>query len=525
MIDSHSHIDGEAFNEDRADMLQRAWDAGVTAIIVPDIRPPLRNHLIDVVNSDERLFRGIGIHPHHVGEVTEADLREVEERCEDAKVVAIGEIGLDYYYDFCPPDVQKSYFRAQIGIAKRHGLPVIVHNRDSDDDVLNILREEQDGTLRGVLHCFSSSDEVLERALEIGLHVSFTGNITFKKSTLDSVVRSVPLDRFMIETDAPYITPVPHRGKRNEPSYVRFVAERIAEIRNMTVEQVIDTTTRTARTFFGLLSVFLVAVAIGNAQPTPPKDEDYENDRDWEIALDNFIADSIAYEKWIKPRKLGFGISLGSNTTVEQQKYLQRYDPSYGLLKPNTDPARWTTYERDSENQPERSFSFEGLFTFGATFTYGVATPLVLELTYLYTENTKPAQEFGLDPITTNIIEFAAIYSLNPYSKINFMPELGATYAHTDDGTSTTTKFGINFGAGIGVNIPTPIGLFYPMVNVRFNYMLGTDEARVIRRYVDAVTGEQWVNSANPNQISEDIADVITLYSIPRLTILYYFNL
>ena len=381
MIDSHSHIDADAFDDDRAEMLLRAWDVGITHIVVPDIEPSRRSKLIDVVDSDDRIFRGIGIHPHHVGEITPDAIDEVERRCKDSKVVAIGEIGLDYYYDFCPPDVQKSYFRAQLGVAKRNGLPVIVHNRDSDEDVLSIIKEEQDGTLRGVLHCFSSDENVLSRAIELGFHVSFTGNITFKKSTLDNVVRAVPEDKFMIETDAPYITPVPYRGKRNEPSYVRHVAERIAEIRNMTVEKVIERTSQTAKAFFGLATVLFAALTMVQAQPKAPNEDDYENDRDWEIALDNFIADSIAYEKWIKPRQLGVGFSIGSNTTVEQQKYLQTYDPAYSDTKTNTDPSRWKTYTRDVEGNPERSFSFESLTTYGATISYGVSTPLVLEAT------------------------------------------------------------------------------------------------------------------------------------------------
>jgi TatD DNase family protein len=171
MIDSHAHIDTKAFDEDRDVMLQRAWDAGVSSIIIPDIEPPRRAHLKQVVDSDPRLYRGIGVHPHHVGEITEAELAVIEAQCTEPKVVAIGEIGLDYYYDFCPPDVQKSYFREQIRIAKRHGLPVIVHNRESDADVLDILEEEQDGTLRGVLHCFSSGVDVLERLLYRQYHV------------------------------------------------------------------------------------------------------------------------------------------------------------------------------------------------------------------------------------------------------------------------------------------------------------------------------------------------------------------
>ncbi|RPI68213.1 MAG: TatD family deoxyribonuclease [Ignavibacteriae bacterium] len=522
MIDSHAHIDTKAFDEDRDAMLERAWAAGLTAIIVPDIEPPRRPHLKQVVDSDPRIFRGVGVHPHHVGEITEAELDVIEAQCTESKVVAIGEIGLDYYYDFCPPDVQKSYFRAQIRIAKRHGLPVIVHNRESDADVLDILEDEQDGTLQGVLHCFSSGLDTLERALSIGMHVSFTGNITFKRSTLDDVVKAVPEDRFMIETDSPYITPVPHRGTRNEPAHVGLIAHKIAELKQMDMEHVIALTSATAKRFFSLTLAMIALVTISVAQPAVPIEDDYPDDRDWEIALDNYYADSVAYEKWIRPRTIGFGISYGTNTVVELQQFMQRYDPTFVQGLSPTDPRRWTNYERDAG--PERSFSFEGLSTFGATLTYALSSRFVVEGTWMYSENTGPAEDYGLDPITINVIELTTLYNLNPYSKVNFLPQIGATVAMTDDGITPTTKFGINGGLGIGINIPTEFGLIYPGFNVRFNFMLGTDEDRTVTKYNSDVTGEPYQQDGNPSVTSVDLADVNTIYSIPRLTVIFYPN-
>lgn len=524
MIDSHAHIDTKAFTEDRDAMLTRAWEAGVKAIIVPDIEISRRSHLKDVVDGDPRLFRGVGIHPHHVGEITNADLADVEAHSHESKVVAIGEIGLDYHYDFCPADVQKHAFREQLRIAKRRNLPVIIHNRESDEDVLSILTEEQDGTLRGVLHCFSSSTAELQRALDLGMCVSFTGNITFSKSTLDDVVKQVPLDRFMIETDSPYITPVPHRGTRNEPAYVGLVAKKIAEIKNMTVTEIIHASSATARRLFALTSIFLLLAVAAVAQPEPPRDEDYPNDYDWEIALENYYADSVAYEKWIKPRSIGVGFSVGSNTQVESQTYRQRYDPSYELNGSieRSEPARWSFFDKDQG--PNRSFSFEGLTAFGATITYGLFYDLVLEGTYMYSENTGPAEQFGLDPITTNIVELSALYNLNPYSRVNFWPQVGATMAFVDDGATNASKLGINFGLGIGVNIPTQFGLFYPMFNVRFNLMLGVDENKLVRRYtVDGELAEPIPPiPGHPGVASEDLADTSVLYSIPRFTLVYY---
>ena len=520
MIDTHAHIDTKPFNEDRNEMLQRAWDAGIEAIIIPDIQVDRREHLKKVVASDARLFRGVGIHPHHVGEITQNDIDEVERESHEQDVVAIGEIGLDYHYDFCPVDTQKSYFRMQVEIARERGLPIIVHNRESDEDVLSIIKEVQDGSLRGVLHCFSSDVDILHRALDLGMNVSFTGNITFKRSTLDDVVRSVPMDRFMVETDSPYITPVPNRGKRNEPSYVGLIAQKIAEIKNMTMEEIRTASSKTARALFALSLAFIALTAVALAQPEYPVDEEYETDYEWEIAVENYYADSVAYEKWIRPRKLGIGITVGTNTTVELQKFTQRFEPTFIEGVPREDPRRWTTYEKDQG--PKRSFSFEGLTSFGATVTYGLFTQLVLEGTYIFTQNTKPAEQFGLDPITTNIVELAALYNVNPNSKVNFLPQLGFTFSNSDDGTESFTKFGINVGMGIAMNVPTDIGLFYPMINVRFNFMLGTDNDKVVQKYIDPETGQTSFNSINPQQESVDLADVNTIFSIPRLTILYY---
>ncbi|MCO6466784.1 MAG: YchF/TatD family DNA exonuclease [Bradyrhizobiaceae bacterium] len=519
MIDSHAHIDTKPFDADRDAMLQRAIDGGLQAIIIPDIEPARRDHLITVTNSHPMLYRGIGIHPHHVQEVTDHDLEHVEQGATAVKVVAIGEIGLDYYYDFAEKSVQQHCFREQLRIAKRKNLPVIVHNREADDDVLTIIEEEQDGTLRGVLHCFSSSVDVLRRALDAQFHVSFTGNITFKKSTLQQVVENVPDNRYMIETDSPYITPEPHRGKRNEPAYVALVAQKIAEIKGSTMQNIIDQTTQTTRKFFGLLAMLLVASTAALAQPKPPTDEDYPDDRDWEIALDNYYADSVAYEKWIKPRTLGFGISIGSQTNIEFQQFVQKYDPR--LAGSGDNPNRWTTYKTDEG--PKRSSSFDGLLSAGATLTYGINPEFLIEATFLYSENTGPAKDYGLDPITTTVLEGVVHYNLNPYKKINFLPQLGATFATIDDGTIVRSKFGINFGVGLGMNIPTPIGLFYPMFNVRFNLLLGRDMDRIVTRYLNEVDDSQWANKDNPTMLSEDKADVNTMFSIPRLTILYYF--
>ena len=514
-------------------MLQRAMNDGIEFIVVPDIEPQRREKLKSIVDAYTFLVRGVGIHPHHAGAVTEAHLAEVDNQCTEAKVVAIGEIGLDYYYDFCAPGVQKSYFREQIRIAKAHDLPIIVHNRESDKDVLDIIEEEQDGSLRGVLHCFSSDINVLERALSLNMHISFTGNITFKKSTLNDVVQRVPIDRVMIETDAPYMTPAPHRGTRNEPLYVRLVAEKLAEIKGMPLIEVLTTTTSTAKRFFGHLTILLLWSMSVSAQPKRPDEDEIDNDTQYEIALENYEIDSTGWAKFIRPRSIGFGITLGSNTVVEQHTYTQLYKRA---VQGTTTPQGWTTFPSDSG--PSRSFSYEGLLSFGVTGMLQASDRIGLELTYLYSKNVGDRVLYGLPPVVTNIIETSFLYSLNPYNKVNFVPHAGVTLAIQSGGKSSITQIGVNAGMGIGINIPTSIGLFYPMVNVRFNVMFGTVPDANIATY-PVIPGEDQSNTApdpdrdgvrlhynsdKPSQLSVDKADITTLYSIPRLSIMFFPN-
>lgn len=554
MIDTHAHIDTEAFDADRHEVLQRAFDSGVESIIVPDIKPSSREHLRSVVDSNSRLFRGVGIHPHHAGEVTHKDLDDVALQCLESKVVAIGEIGLDYYYDFCSPDVQKSYFREQLRIAKRSNLPVIIHNRDADADVLDIIEDEQDGTLRGVLHCFSSEIHVLDRAIGLGMHVSFTGNITFKKFTLHEVVERVPANRFMIETDSPYMTPVPYRGKRNEPSYVRFVAEKIAEIRSMSLAEVQNISTQTAKNLFKLALLIVICTVGLSAQPQEPNEDDYERDSDYEHALDAYKIDSAAYVKFVKPRSFGFGITTGSNTVTERRTFRQQFRRAQG----ENVPMSWREITQDTV----ASFSYPSLSSFGASVAYQVSPRFTFEGTYLYTKNVGDRAEYNLPPIVTNIAEVSMLYALNPYNKVNFLPQTGVTFAHTDDGITTTSRFGVIAGIGAGVSIPTSIGMFYPMVNVRFDFILGSQTGMVTSSFpvIDAEINSKWFNPnglsrdealrtalaegriqedpakpgegvylhryVNPSTgravLSQEIADVTTIYAIPRLTLLYY---
>ena len=253
-------------------MIERATEAGVERIVVPATAPAEFDEVLALARRYPGISAAIGVHPHHASEIGAEDLERVERIAASGEAIAIGEIGLDYYYDFAPRARQHEVFREQLRIARRQALPVIIHNRESDDDLLEIIDQEQDGSLRLQLHCFSSSMEILERAVALGAMISFTGNVTFAKSNLAEVVRATPSDRLMIETDAPYMTPVPFRGKRNEPSYLGSIAGKIAEIRGDTLDSIKQMTTDNARRFFGflsLLALFFLASASGSAQPTP----------------------------------------------------------------------------------------------------------------------------------------------------------------------------------------------------------------------------------------------------------------
>jgi TatD DNase family protein len=273
LVDTHSHIYVSRFADDIDHVIERARAEGVETIITPATKPSEFSEAFALAERFPEIKVAVGVHPHHAHEITGADLEEIERIAAEGRAIAIGEIGLDYYYEFAPKERQHEVFRHQLGIARRLGLPAAIHNRESDDDLLRIIEEEQDGSLRFQLHCFSSDKEVLERALDLGAMISFTGNITYPKSSLDDIVRAVPDERIMIETDAPYLTPVPHRGKRNEPSYVGLVAGKIAELRGATLDAIKEMTTANARRFFGLsLGIILLFALAGTdvaAQPQP----------------------------------------------------------------------------------------------------------------------------------------------------------------------------------------------------------------------------------------------------------------
>ena len=251
-IDTHCHLFWPDFQEDLAAVIGRARDEGVDRMIIPATDFATFTQAERIASAYEGVFLAVGIHPHDAGKVPPGYAGELRSLAQHPRVVAIGEIGLDYYYDFCSPQVQQDVLHAQLDVARELELPVIVHNRESDDDLLAVMKEHQDGSLRGQFHCFSSDARYARRVLDAGFHLSFTGNVTFKKSVLDPVLSMVPDDRLLIETDAPFMSPVPWRGKRNEPSRIPHIAARFAAARHQSLPHIARITTRNAEALFAL---------------------------------------------------------------------------------------------------------------------------------------------------------------------------------------------------------------------------------------------------------------------------------
>ena len=257
-VDSHAHIDGVEYDADRDEVVGRARAAGVCAILNVGTGDPQSGSLeraVEVAERYEDVYAAVGVHPHDARLFDEAAAGRILQLLKRSpRVIAWGEIGLDYHYDHSPRDVQREVFKRQLRMALEVGLPVVVHSREADADTLDILRAEwSDPAARGVMHCFGGSLEMALKAMDLGFMISFAGNITFKKAEgLREVARHVPLDRLLIETDCPYLTPVPFRGRRNEPARVVEVARCLAEIREMGASEIGRITTRNFMRLFDL---------------------------------------------------------------------------------------------------------------------------------------------------------------------------------------------------------------------------------------------------------------------------------
>ena len=465
MIDTHAHLNFDAFKEDTDKVIERAKSAGVEYIIVPGVEPENLNSLLDFAKSYNEIYCAMGIHPHNAKGIGNEEIMTVEKNCTENKVVAIGEIGLDYYYDFASPEEQKDLFRKQIKIAKNNKLSVIIHNREADDDIYRILNEEQDGNLNGVLHCFSSGVDFLEKSLNLGFYVSFTGNITFKKVDLTEVVKSTPMNRILLETDSPFMTPVPYRGKRNEPAFVKFVAEKIAEIKNIKIEEVISMTTENAKKLFGLMTIiifFFISNFLLFSQKVDSTGE--------EPVTEEFVN---PYHKFI-----GIGPVIGYNTIVEE-------------------------YQTRNYTQ---NVTYDGLFAYGGTLCFGLLDYCLLDATYLYSKNTKITIDFpNIEPYTFNILELSSNWIVNPYSRVNFFGTLGYTAIFSTINKEEKDASYINFGLGILFNLNTKYGLLNGLLEVKINQLLSS-----INTYYPP-------NTKSP-------AELTHYFSIPRFGVVYYPN-
>jgi len=256
VIDSHAHLEMEAFDPDREEVLARAREAGIETILslaMVDENDSYRK-AFPLVEAHEDLITAVGCHPH---DAKIFDQRGGEDFLKGLasrpRLVAIGEIGLDYHYNLSPPEVQRDVFRRQIRVARELSLPVIVHHREAESDLMKVLEEEKVNEIGGILHSFTADLKTAERALDMGFLVSFSGILTFKNAApLREVARRLPLDRLLVESDCPYLAPVPHRGKRNEPAFVRDTLRCLAEVKGLPAEEVEQATDANFRRFFDL---------------------------------------------------------------------------------------------------------------------------------------------------------------------------------------------------------------------------------------------------------------------------------
>ncbi len=253
LTDSHTHLNARQFDGDREQVIQRALDNGVTRIVNIGFNRETIPTSLALAERYDFIYTAVGWHPQDAVDMKPEDLDWIEELCKHEKVVAIGEIGLDYYWDTSPRDIQHNVFREQIRLARKIGKPIIIHNRDAHEDIVKLLKEEKADEVGGIMHCFSGSWETAKQCLDMNFYISFGGPITYKNARQPKeVLAKVPLDRLLIETDAPYLTPHPYRGKRNETAYVRLVAEAAAEIKQVSFEEIAKITSQNATQLLGI---------------------------------------------------------------------------------------------------------------------------------------------------------------------------------------------------------------------------------------------------------------------------------
>ncbi len=253
LFDSHSHVDSDRFDGDREEVLLRMAEAGVTRCAVIGSDMPSSENCVRFAAEHPGFYAAVGIHPHEAKDFRPEDIPALEAMTRRERVVAIGEIGLDFYYDLSPRDVQRDVCLAQMELASRLHLPVVYHVRDAHQEMLDLFKANKGLISGGVIHCFSGSWEIAKEYLKLGFYISFAGPVTFKKAPkLQEAALNVPLDRLLVETDSPYLAPEPVRGRRNEPTHVRHVAQKIADLRGMSLEDLARITTENAMRMYGI---------------------------------------------------------------------------------------------------------------------------------------------------------------------------------------------------------------------------------------------------------------------------------
>ncbi|MFB4165066.1 TatD family hydrolase [Alteribacillus sp. JSM 102045] len=251
LFDTHVHLNADQFEEDVEDTIKRAKAEGVEWMTVVGFDRETIPKAMNLAETYDFIYAAVGWHPVDAIDMTEDDLKWLEDLAAHPKVVALGEMGLDYHWDKSPKEVQKEVFRKQIHIAKKVNLPIIIHDRDAHQDIVDILKEENAAETGGIMHCFGGSLEIAQECLKMNFYISFGGPVTFKNAKKPKeVAKEIPMDRLLVETDSPFLAPHPYRGKRNEPAYVKLVAEKIAELKEISFETLAQQTTANAKKLF-----------------------------------------------------------------------------------------------------------------------------------------------------------------------------------------------------------------------------------------------------------------------------------
>jgi len=254
LTDTHSHLYLDNFKEDLDSVLKRALDAGIRHIFLPAIDWVSLDEMEHLVHTEIKFYKMMGIHPCQVTSSRLGQENKLFDKCSEKQIVAVGETGLDYYWSTDHIEQQKESLKMHCRISKAIKKPIVLHNRESTADLLDIIESEQDGTLTGVWHCFTGTEDEGKRALDLGLYLGVGGVATFKNAGVDKIVKKMPLNQLILETDAPYLSPAPKRGKRNEPAFIKFTAKKLADLKNSTLSEIADTTTNNAFDLFGLNS-------------------------------------------------------------------------------------------------------------------------------------------------------------------------------------------------------------------------------------------------------------------------------